>query len=310
MDDEGAWLAERFEQYRGRLKAVAYRMLGSPSEADDAVQEAWLRFSRTDTADVANLGSWLTTVVSRVCLNMIQSRRARPETSMAADEFDPAALADGDAGLDPEQEALLADSVGLALLVVLDTLAPAERVALILHDVFGVPFEEIAPVVGRNAAATRQLASRARRRVREPGADDVYDGADRLRQARVVDAFLSASRKGDFEALLTVLDPDVMLRADETAVKLGARSEVHGATRILSFAKRAHGAIAALVDGVPGAAWVVGSKPRIVFRFTTADDRIVGIELVGDPDALGRIDLVLAERPRPVHGGGGRTSPA
>jgi len=202
--EQDVWLAESFEQHRTRLKAVANRMLGSTTEADDAVQETWLRFSRSDTSAVENLGSWLTTVVSRVCLNMLQARRSHPETPMDPDLPEPTpngadlGAASPTVAPDPEQEALLAESVGLALLVVLDTLAPAERVALVLHDMFGVPFEEIAPIVGRNPAATRQLASRARRRVR--GHDESSAEADRVRQARLVDAFLAASRQGDFEA--------------------------------------------------------------------------------------------------------------
>ena len=299
--EQDAWLAESFEQHRTRLKAVANRMLGSLAEAEDAVQETWLRFSRSDTSAVENLGSWLTTVVSRVCLNVLQARRAHPETPVDPDlpEFAPDGADLGPAASamapDPEQEVLLAESVGLALLVVLDTLAPAERVALVLHDMFGVPFEEIAPIVGRNPAATRQLASRARRRVRGHG--ECSAEADRVRQARLVDAFLAASRQGDFEALLAVLDPEVVMRADGTAVAMGAQPETHGKDIAAAFLRRAQAARPAFVDGSAGLAWIQAGQLRVVFRFTVREDRIVGIDLIGDPESQAAIDLVLPEEP-------------
>ena len=222
--DKYDWLAEQFEAERSHLRAVAYRMLGSLSEADDAVQESWLHLSRADTSGVVNLSGWLTTVVARVCLDMLRSRRSRREEPLGEDVSEP--MMSREDGIDPEQEALLADSVGLALLVVLETLAPAERLAFVLHDLFDVPFDEIAPIVGRSPTAARQLASRARRRVQ--GAETAQD-ADLSRQRAVVDAFLAASRGGDFEALLAVLDPDVVLRADPAAVSMGASEEIHGA---------------------------------------------------------------------------------
>jgi RNA polymerase sigma factor (sigma-70 family) len=298
--EKDAWLAECFEQHRTRLKAVANRMLGSATEADDAVQETWLRFSRSDTSAVENLGSWLTTVVSRVCLNLLQARRSHPETPMDPDlpESAPNGVDLGAAPAaapDPEQEALLAESVGLALLVVLDTLTPAERVALVLHDMFGVPFEEIAPIVDRNPAAVRQLASRARRRVR--GHDESSAEADRVRQARLVDAFLAASRRGDFEALLAVLDPEVVVRADRTAAALGAHQETRGRETVAAFFRRASGARPALVDGNAGMAWIQSGQLRVVFRFTVRGDRIVRIDLIGDPASLAAMELVFPEDP-------------
>ena len=225
--DESDWLAERFEANRGHLRAVAYRMLGALSEADDAVQEAWLRLSRSDTSGVANLGGWLTTVVARVCLDMLRARKSRREEPLGVHVPDP--IVSRKDGIGPEHEALLADSVGLALFVVLDTLAPAERLAFVLHDMFDVPFKEIAPIVGHSAAAARQLASRARRRVQ--GAAPVPD-ADLTRQREVVDAFLAAARGGDFDALLAVLDPDVVVRADRGAVPPGASRELRGARAV------------------------------------------------------------------------------
>jgi len=287
--DQRDWLTEHFEEHRRRLKAVAYRMLGSPSEADDAVQEAWMRFSRSDTSDVANLGGWLTTVVSRVCLDMLQVRRSRP-VAAPSDEFTEPIVAHP--GGDPEAEAVLGDSVGMALMVVLDALTPAERVAFVLHDVFAVPFEEIAPIVDRSPEAARQLASRARRRVQGREAS----GGGR-RPAQLIDAFLAAARQGDFTALLAVLDPDVVLRADATAVKLGALPEVRGAQEVVTnFAKRAGGAVPALVNGVPGAAWAPRGTPRVVFLFNFEGDRIAGIDLIGDDDQLRQLDLVIQAR--------------
>src|SRR5436305_15315452 len=279
-------LADRFESQRPRLRAVAYRMLGSASEADDAVQEAWLRVSRAGTADVANLAGWLTTVVARVCLNVLQARRTRREEPL--DEH-LAAPPGGDVP-DPEQQALLADSVGLALLVVLDTLTPAERLAFVLHDLFAVPFEEIAPIVDRTPAAARQLASRARRRVQGAG---VSGGPDPVRQREVVPAFLAASRGGDFEALLTLLDPDVVVRADAAAVRMGAPAEVRGPRAVAeTFAGRAQAAEPVLVDGLAGLVWAAGGRPRMVFTFTVADGRVTAVDLVADPDPPGGLDIV------------------
>jgi RNA polymerase sigma factor (sigma-70 family) len=288
--DEHVWLAERFEENRTHLRAVAYRMLGSLSEADDAVQESWLRLSRSDTSGVENLGGFLTTVVARACLDMLRSRRSRREEPL--DEHLPEPVVSGADGTDPEHEALLADSVGPALLVVLDTLAPAERLAFVLHDMFAVPFDQIAPIVGRSPDAARQLASRARRRVHGATVPD----ADLTRQRTVVDAFLAASRDGDFDALLALLDPDVMLRADNAAVQAGASKEVHGAPAVAAtFAGRARAARPALVNGVAGAVWAPGGRPRIVFDFTMSDGKIVAIELLADPERLRRLDLAVRD---------------
>jgi RNA polymerase sigma-70 factor (ECF subfamily) len=285
---DGDWLARRFEAHRGHLRAVAYRMLGSSSEADDAVQEAWLRLSRSDTSAVDNLGGWLTTVVARVCLNMLQARTARREDPVGGDL--PDAVATRREGDDPEQQALEADSVGIALLVVLDTLTPAERLAFVLHDLFAVPFEEIAPIVERSPAATRQLASRARRRLQGAPPPD----ADLARRRAVVDAFLAASREGDFEALVALLDPGVVLRADRAAVRAGASTEVRGAAAVAgTFSGRARAARSALVDGVPAAVWAAGGRPRVVFGFTITDGRIVQIDLLADPDHLARLELAV-----------------
>jgi RNA polymerase sigma factor (sigma-70 family) len=290
MDDE--WLAERFEAERTRLQAVAYRLLGSASEADDAVQEAWLRLSRADTREVANLSGWLTTVVARVCLDMLRSRRSRREQPLALDgEFMPDAA-------DPEREALLAESVGLALLAVLQRLVPAERVAFVLHDVFGVSFEEIAGIVGRSPVATRQLASRGRRRVQ--GAAEDGRAADVARQRDIVEAFFRASRGGDFQALLAVLDPDVALRGDEAALRMGGRSgwltasELQGAQVVAEqFAGGAQAAQLALIDGVPGAVWAPRGTPRVVFGFTIRNDKVVEIALVADPERLSGLTIEL-----------------
>ena len=287
--DEHDWLAERFEAHRTHLRAVAFRMLGSPSEADDAVQEAWLRLSRSGAAGVENLGGWLTTVVGRGCLDMLRSRTSRREEPLGTHVAEP--IVELEDEVDPEHEALMADSVGSALLVVLDTLAPAERLAFVLHDMFGVPFEEIAPIVERSPAAARQLASRARRGVR--GAATVSEGGLARRRA-VVDAFLAASRGGDFEALLAVLDPDVVLRADGAAVRMGATREVRGAAAVAeTFSGRARAAQPALVDGAPGLVWASGGRPRVVFDFTIADGKIVEIEMVADLERLRQIDLTL-----------------
>jgi RNA polymerase sigma-70 factor (ECF subfamily) len=284
---DGDWLAERFEEHRGRLRAVAYRILGSSAEADDAVQEAWLRFSRTDTSGVENLGSWLTTVTSRVCLNMLQARRSRPQPAADPDLPETAVSADE---TDPEHEALLADSIGLALFVVLDALSPAERVAFVLHDVFAIPFDDIATIVDRSTPATRQLASRARARVQRR---DATDHVDRLRQAALVDAFLAAARRGDFEALLAVLDPDIVLRADERAVALGAAPETRGAQEAAAFLRQARGATPALLDGAAAAVWLVGGEVRVVYAFTVGEDAITAVDLIAVPERLRALDLLI-----------------
>ncbi len=297
MVDEQDWLAERFEENRSHLRAVAYRMLGSRSEADDAVQDAWLRLARADPSRVDNLGGWLTTVVARVCLDMLRARTSRREEPLEepldAHLPDPIVRHADGVGVDPEQEALLAEGVGLALLVVLDTLAPAERVAFVLHDLFAVPFDEIAPIVGRSPNAAKMLASRARRRVQ--GADPVAD-ADLSGQRAVVDAFLAASRGGDFGALLAVLDPDVVLRADPTAVRAGASAAVRGAAAVAeTFSGRARLARPALVDGAVGAVWAAGGRPRFVFSFTITRGKIVAIDILADPERLGQLDLAVLD---------------
>ena len=285
-----AWLVERFEENRSHLRAVAYRMLGSRTDADDAVQVAWIRLSRADTSGVGNLGGWLTTVVARVCLDMLRSRKVRREEPLGAHVPEPTVSRED--RTHPEHDALLADSVGLALLVVLETLAPAERVAFVLHDMFDLPFDEIAPIVGRSPAAARQLASRARRRVQGVTAPDV----DRTRQRALVGAFLAASRDGDFEALLAVLDPDVLVRADAEAVRMGASAEVRGAPAAAdTFKGRARAAQPALVNGAAGLVWVAGGRPRVVFEFTTAGGKIVAIDLVADPERLGQLDLAVLD---------------
>lgn len=290
--DEKRWLVEQFEANRARLRAVAYRMLGSRTEAEDAVQEAWLKFSRADARSVDNLSGWLTTVVARVCLDLLRARKSRREEPLDPADMEsqgPRPIAGPEAGSDPEHEAMLADSVGLALLVVLKTLEPAERVAFVLHDMFAVPFEEIAPVVGRSPAAARQLASRARRRVQ--GASEV-PAPDLAQQRRVVDAFLAASRGGDFEALLAVLDPDVVFRPDAAAVRMGGTGEIRGAAAVAAtFKGRAQAARPALVDGEMGLAVVFGGRVRVVLRLTVANGRIAEIEAVADPERLGRFDL-------------------
>ncbi|MEU3983034.1 sigma-70 family RNA polymerase sigma factor [Streptomyces sp. NPDC026672] len=272
-------LAERFEAHRARLRAVAYRMLGSAAEADDAVQEAWLRLSRSDGAQVENLGGWLTTVVGRVCLDMLRSRTHRAEQPLEQGPEVPVATAG------PEQDALLADSVGVALLVVLDTLSPAERLAFVLHDLFAVPFEEVARVLGRSPAAARQLASRARRRVQGAPVPDV----DVARQRAVVDAFLAAARGGDFDGLLAVLDPDVVARG-ETGETVGAAAVASGAWRFVYLAAAAR---TALVDGVPGLALLAGTRPDRLLTFGFAGDRITAVTVVADPDQVSRMTVVL-----------------
>jgi RNA polymerase sigma-70 factor (ECF subfamily) len=289
---QSEWLAERFEADRARLQAVAYRLLGSASEAEDAVQEAWLRLSRSDTSEVENLGGWLTTVVARVSLNLLRSRRTRREEPFDVHVPDPV-VSRADV-IDPEQQALLADSVGLALLVVLDTLAPAERLAFVLHDMFAVPFDEIAPIVGRTPTAARQLASRARRRVQ--GTAPAPD-ADTIRQREVVDAFLAAARGGDFDALLAVLDPDVVLRADTGAGPAGVSRLVRGARavaeRALTFQRLARFARPALVNGAVGVVTVPDGEPVAVMGFTIRRGKIVEIDILADPARLRRLDIAI-----------------
>src|ERR671917_66944 len=289
MEDH-EWLAKRFEENRAHLRTVAYRMLGSPSEADDAVQEAWLRLSRSDTSGIENLGGWLTTVVGRVCLDLLRSRKVRREEPLSAQLPEP--IVSREDGLDPEHEALLADSVGLALLVVLETLAPAERLAFVLHDMFAVPFEEIAPIVGRSPTAARQLASRARRRVQ--GAATSAD-AGLVCQREAVDAFLAASREGDFEALLAVLDPDVVLRIDGGAVRAGLSREVRGvravAEQTLTFSRLSPFVRPALVNGVAGVVVAPRGRPFAVMGFTVRRGKIVEIDVLADPARLRQLDL-------------------
>jgi RNA polymerase sigma factor (sigma-70 family) len=286
---EHQWLADRFEEQRSHLRAVAYRMLGSLSEAEDAVQEGWIRLSRADTSGVENIGAWMTTIVARICLNMLQSRKTRREEPLEVHMPDP--VISRAEGSDPEQQALLADSVGLALLVVLEALTPAERVAFVLHDVFAVPFEDIAPIVGRSPMAARQLASRARRRVQgAPAMPDVGVSEQRA----VVDAFLAAARGGDFDGLLAVLDPEVVLRADDGREPVlhefrGAR-EV--ASRAAMFSRFAAISRPALVNGVAGVvAWGADGNPLSVMAFTVVGGKIVAIDSLTDPVRLARLDL-------------------
>jgi RNA polymerase sigma-70 factor (ECF subfamily) len=289
---EDDWLAERFEQHRARLRAVAYRMLGSLSDADDAVQDTWVRLSRAGTAEVENLGGWLTTITARVCLNMLRSRNARHEQPLSVHVPDP--VISVSAALQPEEEALLADSVGLALLVVLDTLTPAERLAFVLHDMFELRFEEIAPMVGRTPAAARQLASRARRRVK--GADIRAPDPDLARQRDVVDAFFLAARDGDFDALVAVLDPDVVLRIDGGAARKGFSMAARGAEPVagralagLSRALRVTRLHPALVNGAAGVVATMRGRPVTVIGFTIVGGRIAEIDAVSDPDRVRRL---------------------
>jgi RNA polymerase sigma factor (sigma-70 family) len=295
--EERDWLAERFQAHRPRLRAVAYRLLGSASEADDAVQGAWLRLDRADTNGVRNLGGWLTTLVARECLDLLRTRRSRREEPVGVHLPDP--LVGAQDGLDPEQQALLAEGVGLALLVVLDTLAPAERLAFVLHDMFAIPFEEIAPIVGRSPAAARQLASRARRRVQ--GAAPVPD-ADLARQRAVVDAFFAAAREGDFAALVALLDPEVVVRADAGAVPVGASRVVRGAAaaaeQVLTaggFGRLARMARPVLVNGAAGVVMATGGRPLAVVGFTVRGGRIVEIDILADPERLRRLDLAVLD---------------
>jgi RNA polymerase sigma factor (sigma-70 family) len=282
--DENKFLTERFEANRTHLRSVAYRMLGSHAEADDAVQEAWLRLSRADTSSVENLSGWLTTVTARVCLDMLRGRKARREEELSPRVPEPAIGQES-----VEHDMLLADQVGAALLVVLETLEPAERLAFVLHDMFAVPFEQIAAIVGRSAAAARQLASRARRRVQGKSeiAESEIPETDVAREREIVDAFLAASRAGDFDALLAVLDPDVVFRADPVAVKMGGAAELRGAAAVAdTFKGRAQAAKPALVDGAVGVAVIMGRRLRIMLRLTIADGRIAAIDAIADPAQL------------------------
>jgi RNA polymerase sigma factor (sigma-70 family) len=299
--DERDWLAERFQAHRSHLRAVAYRILGSLSEADDAVQGAWLRLSRsrTDSSEIHNLGGWLTTLVARECLDMLRARTSRREEPLGVHLPDPVVSPrDGD-GVDPEQQALLAEGVGLALLVVLDTLGPAERLAFVLHDMFSVPFEEIGPIVGRSATAAKMLASRARRRVQ--GAAPLPD-ADLARQREVVDAFFAAARDGDFDALVAVLDPDAVVRADRGAARAGAPAEVRGAAAVAEqvlatggFGRLARMAQPALVNGAAGVVMTAEGRPFAVMAFTVTRGRIAEIDILADPERLRRLDLAVLD---------------
>jgi RNA polymerase sigma factor (sigma-70 family) len=286
---EHQWLAEQFEANRTHLQAVAYRMLGDLSEADDAVQEAWLHLSRDDRSAVTNLGGYLTTIVARICLDMLRARTSRREESLEASGSEPITRRESES--DPEYEALLADSVGVALLIVLDTLTPAERLAFVLHDIFAVPFDEIAPIVERSSTAARQLASRARRRVR--GGASVHN-ADRSEQRAVVDAFLTASRSGDFDALLAVLDPDVVFRGDRTAVPVDASTEITGAPAVAKqFAGRAQGARPILVNGSVGVVVAPRGRLLLVLELTITHGKIAAINVISDPAHLQKLDLAV-----------------
>ena len=285
-------LAEQFEEHRSHLRAVAYRMLGSTSEAEDAVQEAWIRLARSDSAAVANLGGWLTTVVARVALDMLRTRTSRREEPLEDPRPEPAAETPHS---DPEHEAVLAESVGVALHVVLERLNPAERVAFVLHDLFAVPFDDVAVILERSPDAAKQLASRARRRVQAGTANP--DG-DLGRSRAVVSAFLAASRGGDLAGLLALLAPDVVLRADAATVRAGAAAEVLGADAVAgTFSGRAQAAVLALIDGVPGAVWAVNGTPRVVFRFVVDGNMVTGIELVADSATVAALDLEFLEQP-------------
>ena len=280
------FLARQFESHRAHLGAVAYRMLGSRHEAEDAVQEAWLRLARSDAATVGNLGGWLTTVVARICLDMLRARKSRREEPLAPGTPEPAAEA-------TDQEAMLADTIGVALLVVLDSLKPAERVAFVLHDMFDLPFEDIAAIVGRTPAAARQLASRARRRVKGAQPDREADAA---RRRGIVEAFLTAARDGDLAGLLRVLDPDVVFSPDAAAERMGNVGEVRGADHVAALFKgRAQAAKPALIDGVVGIAVAFGGRLRIAMRVTFAGDRIAGLEAIADPGRLGALSMTPLE---------------
>ena len=289
------WLAERFEGHRAHLRAVAYRMLGSLAEADDTVQDAWLRASRAGAADVENLGGWLTTIVARLCLDRLRTRASRREEPVGLEMPDPIVTSPDAAASDPERQALLADSIGLAMLIVLDRLTPAERLAFVLHDTFGLPFDQIAPIVERTPAATRQLASRARRRVRGAGAPD--SNVPLARQRELVDAFIAAARAGDFEALLRVLDPDVVVRTDTAAVRgpfagnLVTRGAREVAAQALAFRNLAPGARPAVVNGKAGAIVFSGERPFAVLAVAFRGDKIVELDFILRPDRLARLDL-------------------
>ena len=288
--NERDWLVERFEENRAHLRAVAYRMLGSSSESDDAVQEAWLRLSRAETAGISNLGGWLTTVVARVCLDMLRSRKSRREESFTLSTPEP--VATGTRGSSPENEALLADSVGLALLVVLDRLTPAERLAFVLHDMFNMPFEEIAPIVGRSVTAARQLASRARRRVRGGAA---APRPDLVGQREVIDAFLGALRGGDFEGLLAVLDPDLVVRTDMAGAPTESRGAAAWAKGAVAFGHMARVVRPALVNGAVGLVLAARGRLSRALIFKIVNGRITEIEVIGDPTRLGQLDVSVFE---------------
>jgi len=290
QDDE--WLTEQFEASRPRLHALAYRMLGSHAEADDAVQETWLRLRRNDPAEVENVGGLLTTVVGRVCLDRLRARRARPEDPV--DDLTSGGTPAVDPNPDPVDEALLAESVGTALMVVLDRLGPAERVAFVLHDVFAVPFDDVAEILGRTADASRQLASRARRRLQGSAQGEI--GLDLVRQRDVVEAFLRAARGGDFDALLQLLDPDVVLLPDAAAVAMGSMRETHGAEAVANMLSGgARGATLAIVDGIAAFVWAPGGQIRGVVRFTLRDERIVSIDVTGDDEQIRALDIVTLD---------------
>ncbi|OPH58460.1 RNA polymerase subunit sigma-70 [Paenibacillus ferrarius] len=285
---EHEWLAEQFEEHRNHLQGVAYRMLGSLSEAEDAVQESWLRLSRSETSAVVNLGGWLTTVVSRVCLDMLRSRKSRREDSIEIQV--PETLASHEDGSDPEREALLADSVGLALLVVLGTLSPAERITFVLHDIFAIPFHEIAPIVGKSEAAARQLASRARRRVQGTA---TASEADLARQRELIDAFLAAAHSGDFDALVAALDPDVVLRDDR---QTGALSVTRGAVALAKqVSGRAQAAQPALVNGAVGIIAAPRGRLLYVLQFTMKDGKITEVDLISSPSRISQLDLAVLD---------------
>jgi RNA polymerase sigma factor (sigma-70 family) len=296
-EKQGEWLAEQFEENRGHLRAVAFRMLGSASEADDAVQEAWLRLSRSDASTIENLGGWLTTVVSRVCLDMLRSRTAKREEALETSTTEPVASVERRS--DPEQETLLADSVSLAVLIVLDRLDPAERVAFVLHDMFAIPFEEIASILGRSSEATRQLASRARRRVQGAPAARTASLAE---QRQAVKAFLDALKKGDFEGLVAALHPDIVVRIDETAARTGAPREIRGARNwakgAIAFSRQVQGGVQPmLVNGEVGLVWAPRGRVRRVLRLSITDGQIAEVDIIGNQDRLKELELaVLGEQ--------------
>ena len=292
---EQEWLADKFEENRSHLRAVAYRMLGSLNEADDAVQEAWLRLSRSDAGTIENLGGWLTTVVSRVCLDMLRSRTSRREEELDIQVAVPPV--NSEAGRNPEQETLLADSIGAALLIVLDRLHPAERLAFVLHDMFAISFDEIASILGRSPEAARQLASRARRRVQ--GAPSV-PRTTLMQQRRVVDAFLDALRRGDFEGLVAVLDPEIVVRIDEAAARPGAPREIHGAENwakgAIAFSQQLAGEVQPmLVNGEVGLVWAPGGHVFRLLRFSFADGKIATADVIADPARLSAFDLAVLD---------------